>query len=292
MADGTVLGVDLGGTKVEVGAVRGAAVQRLCRHPISAHEAEAVVLGEVVEAIAELFDGSVVGIGCGVPSVIDLATGTVLEVENIPAWKRVPLKARLEERFGVPVVVNNDANAFAVGEHVFGKGRGVCDLVGMTLGTGLGSGVIINGRLYCGRNCGAGELGAMPFKGMTVEDYCAGRFFLREAGVAGDVVHQRALAGDREAIRLYEHYGRELAGAVMIAAYAYDPEAVILGGSISRAYPLFRASMREELGSFAYPHVMERLVIDTSELEHAAVLGAAALFFDATGQRVADEREA
>jgi len=288
MADRTVLGVDLGGTKVEVGAVRGGSVQQLARRRISSHEAEVVVLGEVIDAIAELVDDSVIGIGCGVPSVIDVATGTVFEVENIPSWKRVPLKARLEERFGVPVYVNNDANSFAVGEHVFGKGRGFHDLVGMTLGTGLGAGVIIGGRLYCGRNCGAGELGAMPYKGMTVEDYCAGRFFVREAGVAGEFVHQRALAGDREAIGLFERYGRELAGALMIAAYAYDPEAVILGGSIAAAYDLFRASMREGLAGFAYPHVMERLVVETSELEHAAVLGAAALFFDATGQRASE----
>jgi len=285
VSEGTIIGVDLGGTKVRVGVVAGGTVARAVSRPISAHAAEQVVLDEIMAAIAELFDGQVVGIGCGVPSVIDLETGTVFEVENIPSWKRVPVKAVLEGRFGVPTVVNNDANAFAVGEHVFGKGRAFRDMVGMTLGTGLGTGVIIDGRLHSGRNCCAGEIGAMPHKGLTVEDYCAGRFFLREGGMAGDVAFERARAGDAAAIALFERFGRELAAAVMIACYAYDPQAVIFGGSISAAFDVFEASMREELAAFAYPHVIERLVIESSELADAAVLGAAALYVDAMARR-------
>ena len=281
MSEGTIIGVDLGGTKVRVGAVAGGAVARAVSRPISGQAAEQVVLDEITAAIAELHDDQVVGIGCGVPSVVDVATGTVFEVENIPSWKRVPLKAVLEGRFGVPTYVNNDANAFAVGEHVFGKGRAYRDLVGLTLGTGLGTGVIIDGRLYSGRNCCAGEIGAMPHKGMTVEDYCGGRFFQREGGVSGGEAYERARAGDAAAIALFERFGRELAEVVMIVCYAYDPEAVILGGSIAAAFDLFEAPMREGLAAFAYPHVIERLVIARSELADAAVLGAAALYVDA-----------
>jgi glucokinase len=290
VGEGTIIGVDLGGTKVRVGVVTDGAVARALSRPISAHAAEHVVLDEIAAAIAELFDDQVVGIGCGVPSVVDVETGTVFEVENIPSWKRVPLKAVLEGRFGVPTSVNNDANAFAVGEHVFGKGRAFRDMVGLTLGTGLGTGVIIDGRLYSGRNCCAGEIGAMPHKEMTVEDYCAGRFFLREGGVSGGVAFERARAGDAAAIELFECFGRELAGAVMISCYAYDPEAVILGGSIAAAFDLFQAPLREGLATFAYPHVIERLVIERSELVDAAVLGAAALYVDAMARRGGRER--
>jgi glucokinase len=289
VSEGTIIGVDLGGTKVKVGVVAGGVVARALSRPISGGAAEHVVLDEIVAAIAEIFDDQVVGIGCGVPSVVDVETGTVFEVENIPSWKRVPLKAVLERRFGVPTYVNNDANAFAVGEHCFGKGRAFRDMVGMTLGTGLGTGVIIDGHLHSGRNCCAGEIGAMPHKGMTVEDYCSGRFFLRESGRGGDVAFERARAGDAAAIALFEHFGRELAEAVMIACYAYDPQAVILGGSISAAFELFEAAMREGLAGFAYPHVIERLVIERSELADAAVLGAAALYVDAIARQVGRE---
>ena len=281
MGEGTIIGVDLGGTKVRVGAVAGGRVARAVSRPISGQAAEQVVLEEIASAIAELHDEQVVGIGCGVPSVVDVATGTVFEVENIPSWKRVPLKAVLERRFSVPTYVNNDANAFAVGEHVFGKGRAYRDLVGLTLGTGLGTGVIIGGLLHSGRNCCAGEIGAMPHKGLTLEDWCAGRFFLREGGVSGGEAHERARSGDAAAIALFERFGRELAEAVMIVCYAYDPEAVILGGSIAAGFDLFEAPMRAGLAAFAYPHVIERLVIEASELADAAVLGAAALYVDA-----------
>ena len=285
MADEIIIGVDLGGTKVSVGAVAGGEVRRMARRDVPSEEAAEVVLASIVDTIAEVFDASVVGIGCGVPSVVDVDEGIVFEVENIPSWREVHLKAALEDRFGVPAAVNNDANAFVVGEHVFGKGQGFRHLVGMTLGTGLGTGVIIEGRLYSGANCGAGEIGMMAHKGMTLEDYCSGQLFPREYGAPGEVVFDRARAGDAEALAAFERFGRELAEAVMVALYAYDPEALILGGSISSAFEYFEAGLRQGLEAFAYPHVVERLLIARSELENAAVLGAAALFIDAAGDR-------
>ena len=285
MADGTIIGVDLGGTKVSVGAVAGGEVRRMARSDVPSEEAAEVVLALIVDTIIEVFDSSVVGIGCGVPSVVDVAEGIVFDVENIPSWKEVHLKTALEDRFGVPAAVNNDANAFAVGEHIFGKGRGFRNLVGMTLGTGLGTGVIIDGRLYSGANCGAGEIGMMAHKGLTLEDYCSGQFFQREGGAAGDEVYRRARAGEAEFLEAFERYGSELSEAVMIALYAYDPQAVIFGGSISAAFDLFETGLGRGLEQFAYPHVVERLVMAPSTLENAAVLGAAALFIDAIGDR-------
>jgi glucokinase len=273
----TIIGVDLGGTKVSVGAVSEGAVTRVVRRDVPSQETADVVLTEIMHVIDEAFDRSVVAIGCGVPSVVDIAEGIVFEVENIPSWKEVHLKDALEDRFGVPVSVNNDANAFAVGEHAFGRGRDFEDMVGLTLGTGMGTGVIIGGRLYSGVNCGAGEIGMMAHKGLTLEDYCSGQFFLRECGVAGDEVHRRARRGDAEALEAFERYGSELSEAVMIALYAYDPQAVIFGGSISAAYDLFEAGLRHGLERFAYRHVVERLVMVPSTLANAAVLGAAAL---------------
>jgi glucokinase len=279
----TIIGVDLGGTKVSVGAVAEGAVDRVVRREVPAQEAAEVVLEEIMDAIDEVFDPSAVGIGCGVPSVVDVERGIVFDVENIPSWKEMHLKAALEDRFNVPASINNDANAFVVGEFVFGKGRGFQNIVGMTLGTGLGTGVIVAGRLFSGGNCGVGEIGMMDHKGLTLEEHCSGPFFSREFGVGGDVIFRRAREGDADALAAYHRYGRELSEAVMIALYAYDPDALIFGGSISAAFDLFEAGLREGLDRFAYPRVVERLVIDRSKLDNAAVLGAAALYVDAMG---------
>jgi glucokinase len=282
MIESTIIGVDLGGTKVSVGAVTGTEVRKIVRREVPAQETADVVLEEIMDAVAEVFDPSVVGIGCGVPSVVDVDEGIVFDVENIPSWKEVPLKAALEDRFEVPASINNDANAFAVGEHVFGSGREFADIVGLTLGTGMGTGVIVNGRLYSGANCGAGEIGMMAHKGLTLEEYCSGPFFEREFGAAGDEIYRRARAGDAESLEAFGRYGSELSEAVMIVLYAYDPQAVIFGGSISTAFDLFEGGLRRGLERFAYRRVIDRLVMVPSTLENSAVLGAAALFVDAT----------
>ncbi|MBI4916629.1 MAG: ROK family protein [Acidobacteria bacterium] len=285
MGASCVVGVDLGGTKVTAGAVSSGAVRRLESRRIPPGGSEDAVLAEIFAAIAAVSDESAIGIGVGVPSVVELATGVVLEVENIPAWRRVPLRAILEQRFGLPTYVNNDANAFAVGEHRFGRGRGFRDLVGMTLGTGLGAGLIIDGRLHSGRNCGAGELGSIPYRDGTIEDYCSGRFFLREYGVAGEVLEARARRGEDAAVEGFARFGREVAAVMMLVACALDPEAVILGGSVSGCFDLFAPAMRARLEAFGYSHVTGSMVIEPSEMKDAAVLGAAALYLDATGRR-------
>src|SRR5690606_24955530 len=112
-----------------------------------------------------------------VPSVVDVDKGIVYDVQNIPSWKEVPLKAIMEERYGVPVQVNNDANCFALGEKYFGQGRDSKAFIGLTLGTGLGAGIILNDKLYAGPNCGAGEFGMVPYLDYHYEYYASGQFF-------------------------------------------------------------------------------------------------------------------
>ena len=284
MAGDAIVGVDLGGTNVRAAAVRGGKIVARAVRRISGKAAEEVVLGEIFETIDEVIGGEVSGIGIGVPSVVDVERGIVYAVENIPAWREVPLKDKLESRYGCPACVNNDANAFALGELHFGKGRGYRNMVGLTIGTGLGAGIIIGGRLYSGPNCGAGEIGSIPYRDATVERYAAGQFFQHEAGAGGDVVFERALRGDAEALRLFHAFGLELGHAILTILYAYDPELIVLGGSISRAYRFFEAGLRERLKSFAYQHVLETLVIAPSETEDAATLGAAALCIDAAAR--------
>jgi len=273
----TVIGVDLGGTKVSVGRDRDGKLEQLVRSSVPANESKDVVLGVVMDAIAEVTTPEVSAIGCGVPSVVDITEGIVREVGNIPSWKTVPLKEEFERRFGIPAAIDNDANTFALGELVFGAGRGRRHLVGITLGTGLGTGVVSDGRVLHGANCGVGELGKTARKGMRLEDWCASPYFTREWGADAGDLHRRARKGDEEALRAFNAYGEELSAAIMLALYVYDPEIIVLGGSISTAFDLFERSMRKGLESFAYPHIIDRLVIEPSRLDHVAVLGAAAL---------------
>jgi len=276
-----LIGVDLGGSHIRVGRVEGGAVQ--------AHEARATpskasaetVLEEICAAIHGVLTPEVAAIGIGVPSVVDVERGIVYTVENIPSWQEVHLKELLEKRFGIPVYVNNDANCFAVGEFHFGHGQGFRHMVGITLGTGLGAGVILNGHLYSGANCGAGELGCIPYRERTLEYYTSGQVFLRDHGLNGAVIHARAIRGDAEAQRILSEFGEHFGQVIMTTMYAYDPELIVLGGSVSKAFPFFEKGMRKALAGFAYQRALQRLLVHVSDEPQIAILGAAALGLDA-----------
>jgi glucokinase len=284
--DRTVIGIDLGGTKVAAGRVRSdGTLEALAARRVPADDSVDAVLEVIFDAVDEVATTAVEAIGCGVPSVVDIEDGIVRSVSNIPSWRAVALSTRLEERFGVPATIDNDANLFALGEYTSGAGREARHLVGITLGTGLGSGVIIDGRVVRGANCGAGELGKTDRRGMRLEDWCAGPYFEREWGETADELHRRAAEGDADAIRAFEAYGEQLSTAIARALYLFDPEIIVLGGSISRAFDLFEPTMRSGLTGFAFPHIVERVRIVPSELEHAAVLGAAVLALDVARSR-------
>lgn len=280
----TLIGVDLGGTNVRAGRVEGDSIAAHIARPVSSRGTEQQVIDEVSRIIERVLTPEVSGIGIGVPSLVDTERGIVYTVENIPSWKEVHLKAILEKRFGLPVQVNNDANCFAVGEYHFGLGRGCRNMVGIVVGTGLGAGIILRGRLYSGVNCGAGELGCIPYKGHTIEYYASGTRLVREQGINGQLLHERAMDGDPQALRAFQDFGADFAQALMIALYAFDPERVVLGGSVAKAFPLWEGVMRAKLKAFAYPHALKRLEILPSQEPHIAILGAAALLLDADGK--------
>jgi glucokinase len=276
-----VVGVDLGGTNVRAGLVAGGRLRDVRAVPIRSRGTMEEVLEDVFGAVDAVMRDEVEGIGAGVPSVIDLKTGTVYDVQNIPSWTKVPLKARLEERYRRPATVNNDANAFAAGEKHFGK-IGPCDsAVGLIVGTGLGAGIIANGRLYSGVNCGAGEFGMLPYLDGNFEAYASGQFFERVHGTTGREVAARAERGDAAALAVFAEFGRHLGEAVKAICYAVDPEIIVLGGSVSRSYRFFRDALGETFRTYAYSIARERLRIEVSETENIALLGAAALYYDA-----------
>lgn len=281
MANGSIIGVDMGGTKISIAKVEKNRITKHFTSEISSDGKENQILQELIDTIGRIFDQNVLGIGIGVPSVVDVKKGIVYDVQNIPSWKEVPLKPLLEKHFHKPVYINNDANCFAVGEKYFGKAKKFDNLVGVTLGTGLGAGIIIDNRLYCGVNCGAGEFGTMPYKDSIIEYYCSGQFFLGEHGIRGNKVFAMAKKGDKTALKIFEKFGAHLGEAIMIIMFAVDPEAIILGGSVSRSYPFFQKAMWDRVKTFIYRKSVDRLVIDVSEQPHIAMLGAAALYHDA-----------
>ena len=211
------------------------------------------------------------------PSVVDQARGIVYNVENIPSWEEVPLRDLLEQRFQVPISINNDANCFALGEARFDKGRAYRHLVGVTLGTGMGIGVIVNRQLYSGISCGVGELGILPYADHSYGYYCSGQFFLDEYQVSGKELFHRASQGDYEAKNIFEQYGWHIGNACWAIVAAFDPELIILGGAISKAYPFFKHTLWERLNAFPFRPTIKRLVIEITDTPDIALLGAAAL---------------
>jgi glucokinase len=158
-----IIGIDLGGTNVRAALENDGFILNFRKEPFKTKSSLEETLTQLKEFIRPLVSNGVRGIGIGVPSVVDVEKGVVFNVTNIPAWKRVPLREILEAEFRLPVCINNDVNCFALGEHQFGNLRGMKNVVGVSIGTGLGSGIIINDRLFEGVNCGAGEVGLLPY---------------------------------------------------------------------------------------------------------------------------------
>ena len=163
MNEKKVIGLDLGASNIRGSVVHGSIILDIKSKPIRSNGTEEEVLEDLFFIADQLISDDVVGIGIGVPSVVDVEQGIVYDVQHIPSWKEVHLKKIMEERYNLPVFVNNDANCFAIGEYYFGKGKGSTNMIGLAIGTGLGSGLIINKKLFAGPNCGAGEIGMADY---------------------------------------------------------------------------------------------------------------------------------
>jgi glucokinase len=281
MKEAKVIGIDLGATNIRGAVVSEENISDIISRRIQTKGTEEQVLQDVYSLIDALIGKDVKAIGIGVPSVVDVERGIVYDVVHIPSWKEVHLKQLLEQKYHIPVFVNNDANCFALGEYYFGKGKGTADLIGLTIGTGLGAGVIINRHLYAGRNCGAGEFGMVDYMETNYEFYASGSFFQNVHGLNGEEVYKKARSGDKDAVKLYEELGTHLGNAIKMIMYTYDTGLIILGGSVQLAFDLFEKSMWERIKTFAFPKSIEGLQVKTSALQNAGILGAAALYYDA-----------
>lgn len=274
-----LIGVDLGGTKITAALIENEQIIKQYTCPTPFDQEQNVVVDAISNAIIQVYDAEILGIGIGVPGLVDLENNTVLDVANIPSWKVVPLKQMLEARFQKRVLVNNDANCFALGEKHFGKGKPYRNFAGVTLGTGLGGGIIINDHLYSGQLGGAGEFGCVFYKESTVESYCSGQFF-KNKNLNGKEMAEKANAGDADALKLFDELGYHIAQGLSNILFALAPEAIILGGSVSKSYPLFEKSMRKAFEDFPFQKMYQNLKIEISDDTNMAVLGASSLVLD------------
>lgn len=272
-----LLGIDLGGTTLNFGLVDGSSIKSTTSVPsFDGGASLEQTLDYLADRIAEVMTPDVQRIGIGVPTLVDPAKGIVYNAANIPSWKRVELKDFLEGRFGIPVSVNNDANCFALGAAVAAEATHDV-MVGITLGTGLGIGIVVDGKLFCGANCGAGELCSIPYEGDEFESFCSKKFFESRGWGSRQAVAD-AEAGNPEAIRFFEEFGRHLGNLLALVMYAYDPSCIVFGGGVSNCAPWFMESAKRTLAQkFIYPHVLERLRILVMPQNEIALLGASLL---------------
>jgi len=264
------------------------------------------------KALAESAETEVKVAAIGVPGPVRAADGVVVRAPNLPGWDNVPVAARLEALTGLRVLVGNDANLAALGEQRYGAGRGARHLVYLTVSTGIGGGVIAEGRLLLGAHGFAAELGHIPVEPGGPLCGCGGRGCLealasgtaiarqaaeiarrkpgsglwaaaggRPEGLDAPTVERLARQGDPDARHLFEQVGRYLGLGLTAVIHAFDPEQVVIGGGVANAFDLFGPALRAELGRRLMPAYRDGVEIVRAALgDVSGLYGALALAGD------------
>ena len=285
-------GVDIGGTKcaVTLGLPEsgGIVIKDKLRFPTTDVEG---TIRDIKSALREVMERnglgsegiSAIGISCGGP--LDSRTGVIMSPPNLPGWDNIPIVRILSEEFGVPAAVHNAANACALAEWLFGAGKGTRNMVFMTFGTGLGAGLILDGKLYTGTNDNAGELGHIRLEGFgpvgygkagSFEGFCSGsgieqlaRSMVKERlqmghsvpwcpdgnldGITAKAVADAMREGDPLAKRVYGISARQLGKGLSIVIDILNPEVIVIGSIYARNEDIFKPLMEEVLAQEALP---------------------------------------
>lgn len=269
------IAIDLGGTSIRACRFEDDGIAgEVLRRPCPAQGTQQEVTDSLCGLVDELFDKDVASIGIAVPAIVDTQRGIVYNVCNIPSWKEVHLKEEMERRYGVPTLVDNDVNCFTLGLQHDGEGAAYRSFVGIAIGTGLGMGIVIDGKLYRGANTCAGEVGSIPYLKSDFEHYTSSLFLRTRTADTGMVLAKKAADGEAEALGIFREMGRHLGKLLQVVVYTYDPEAIIIGGGLAHAANYFDRSMRQSLSEgFPYPHVLRRLHIAYTRLDEANLYG-------------------
>ncbi len=300
-----IIGVDLGGTQLRVGlAAEDGTLLTELREPTLAEDGPAAVTGQIVELITRVrqqapADATILGVGIGSPGAIDPFRGIVFFQPNMQHWHDVPLRNLVSERVGLPVELGNDANAAALGEWVFGGGTGTRNLVYVTVSTGIGGGVIVDGRLLLGRYGAAAEVGHQIIdceRRLTWENLAAGPALARAAVQAMQQdattmlhtlatpdtltaahVAQAASAGDPLAVRLFEREGDLIGVGLVNLLFLYSPELILLGGGVVVHNPHLIDRAQTVIQQKAFPVYRDVPVRLAALGDRAGLMGAVAL---------------
>lgn len=312
-----VIGVDMGGTKI-LSAVIDAEGQILgtAKVPTKADKGAAEVIDRIADCIRKAIDKSGVdsesiqAVGIGAPGPLDPATGVVIFAPNL-GWKDVPLKAELEARVGFSTFVDNDVNVGTLGEHVFGAGRGVQNVVGIFVGTGIGGGIILNGKLFHGASKTAGEVGHIIVKAGGPRCGCGRRGCLEAIASRTAMTKQfqkailkkgkksvisKLTGGDLRAIRsgvlakavrlndkltlkIFKKVTKYLGIGIGSIVNFLNPEMIVLGGGVVEALDdTFLDDIRAAAKKYSLPNTLDGVQIVRAELgDNSGILGAAAL---------------
>ena len=299
MENSQVIGIDLGGTAIKLGrfAPDGTCLRSLSVPTPQPSTPEAVVAA-IVEAIAQIDpDQHAIAIGVGTPGPAD-ADGRIAKVAiNLKGWYDVPLADWLEAKTSRPTILANDANCAGLGEAWLGSGRRFKNLILLTLGTGVGGAVILEGRLFVGHQGAAGELGLItlnPDGPMcnsgnqgSLEQFVSVTAIRRRTGYEPAELGALAKAGDTSALKFWQEYGRDLGIGLTSLIYVLTPEAIIIGGGVSASAEFFLPFVKEEIEQRVLPTSRIGLQILPAELGNSAgIVGAAKLAFSKSGLQV------
>ena len=308
-SDKTSIGIDFGGTSVKLGVCRGDELL-ITDEPIPTTQfhGPAALIGEMAARVASLRKTypAICAIGVGVPGLVDFDHGFVHELTNVPGWKHVPLKTILSEKTGLPVLVENDANAMTYAEFRHGAARGLKNVIGMTLGTGIGGGLVLDGKMFRGSGFVAGEIGQMSIdyngkaghygnlgalEKYTGNQQIAEHAVLRysEAGIEKDIadctpkkIADAAQAGDDIARQIWAEVADWLGTAISSIAWLLNPDAFVIGGGVAQAGDLIFTPLKNKVQSMLSTVVWERLQILPARFSNeAGIMGNAALAADA-----------
>lgn len=285
-----VIGIDLGGTAIKLGRFD---ADGTCLESLSVATPQpatpTAVLDSMADAIARVDkEHKAIAIGVGTPGPVD-ATGRIAKVAiNLAGWREVPLADWLEQKTGLPTILGNDANCAGLGEAWLGAGSQFRNMILLTLGTGVGGAIILNGNLFVGHQGAAGELGLITLNpdgpecnsgnGGSLEQYLSIGAIRRRTGLEPEELGKLAKAGDPQALEFWQSYGRDLGIGLTSLIYVLTPEAIAIGGGVSASAEFFFPAAIAEIERRVLPSSRLGMQVLTAKLgNQAGMVGAAKL---------------